>query len=34
MIKRTFLVFVLLLFPSISFAGEYELVKGKGVEGR
>lgn len=32
MIKRTFLVFVLLLFPSISFAGQYELVEGKGVE--
>mgnify|MGYP003394163990 FL=1 len=29
---RIFLVFVLLLFPSISFAGQYELVKGKGVE--
>ncbi len=30
--RRLFLIFVLLLFPSISFAGQYELVKGKGVE--
>ena len=29
MIKRTFLVFVLLLFPSITFAGEYVLVMSK-----
>ncbi len=29
---RIFLVFVLLLFPSISFAGQYELIEGKGVE--